>query len=338
MTEKEIREAVVCRVKAIMEEKRYTQKDILGRLAQIGWQISQSELSRLLAGNVKISLYQISALARVFDMSLDELVNGNSRQIEVYGEKLVRNIRDSAFDGWRGKYFTIFSSTAAGEDKIIRGELFLEPGERGCDARYSLNTGEKNVYGVEMYKEYRGVAVISNNMQVVYIILNDQSAGELCFVEFRYRIFRIKDAECRMGLVLTTSAGEEKTPTAHRMFLTRNELTQEQIGEMRGALKFAGKQIRIEKNDLDKLLTDTENKANYVLCKALEKEYAKEVIEISYEELVYKLSREKCSKIERAEAIGRLLRLCKNEMNVTVGKNDDDMSYDMLHYLRHKEE
>lgn len=77
--------------------------------------------------------------------------------------------------------------------------------------------------------------------------------GELSVIEFRHRSFFVKEVECRMGLALTTSAGENKLPVTQKIFIARKQITEELAQAILPFLKFTEDEILITEEKLEEL-------------------------------------------------------------------------------------
>ena len=339
-TYKEIHSAMLEQINEIIKKKRYSQGDILKRCARAGYEISQSELSRILRGKVNLSLKHALALAAAFDVDLNKLVMGEEEYINVSHDKLVLDYKDGAYDGWRGKFYTIFMSTVDNEDKILQGELTFRQSRvnNSCEAYFKLDTG---VYkdGQPIYKKYKGQACVSILMQGIYILLCGEETGELCFVLLRYKAFRVRDAKCRMGMVLTMSAGEPQVPTAHKIFLSRQQIVKDEMFEdIMPVLSHVGQKLVFMQEGIEKLRQEVKMGSLEKIVQILEVESEADVKEIECNEVIHKLSREKCSNMEIAKVLTQLMRLSINNSRFTIGQTEDNVVYDLLNYYELKEQ
>lgn len=65
----------------------------------------------------------------------------------------------------------------------------------------------------------------------------NERMGEICNLAFRHRAFFVKEVQCRLGLVLTVSAGEVKRPAVHRIFLSRYPISEDILSKISPILK-----------------------------------------------------------------------------------------------------
>ena len=81
----------------------------------------------------------------------------------------------------------------------------------------------------------------------MYCILMNDLISEMCFFSFRFRIFQTKDMACRIGLVLTVSSGEDRTPIVHKIFLSRKKIDKKLREVMIPVLRFGNKDMIISR-------------------------------------------------------------------------------------------
>ena len=121
-----------------------------------------------------------------------------------------------------------------------------------------LYTGDKKVVKgkkEEIVKEYEGEFVISIPMQSGYCMLRNSKIDELCFfVIHHWHIFN-NDLLCRIAAVATTSAGANRRPTIHRLYMCRDELSVENQKYIRGQLRLNESEILIAKGKYEQLLS-----------------------------------------------------------------------------------
>lgn len=209
-----------------IKNQRLNQKEILERCAKNGFEISQSEISRILSGKTGITLYQAMALSKTLDISLDRLAFSSDYEeetrLKVPGTSFIEDPVKREFNGYTGTFHVYFQSTSRYEDKILNGTLRFEPDkeERICKAYFDLCTGEKEIGGKEKVKQYTGQLIISKRVETAYCILACKEIGEISLICFRHRDFFVKNVLCKVGLSLTVSAGD-KTPVVHQLFISR---------------------------------------------------------------------------------------------------------------------
>lgn len=259
----------------------YTQNSLADKLKEYGLSVNQGTVSKYLKGETKVQLSVMVKLCEIFHISISELVNENftytddaistdsgtldklkgtesALVIPKLGEKFISNPQDQDFRGYLQKYFCYFFPTLSNEKRILSGELVLRAGSSVCEANLLLNTNKK-VNGETVYKHYSGCAVISNSVHSCYIILSSPEEGEICVINFRHFFIRHQNLDCRMAEVITNGAGERHFPTIHRMLLSRTEISKEHLRLLMPHLHLNSSDIRISKDNLDKLQTESEH-------------------------------------------------------------------------------
>lgn len=239
-------------------KQNLTQKEILDKCIEAGYEISQSEISRLFSGQVTVSLYQAIALADVLDISLDDMAVGrkekNDLRLQVEGRNFITNPQSEEFKGYMGRYMVYFQSTSQYEEKLLCGELVFEEDniQKKCIATLVLDTGQTDAKGVKKIKKYSGQIIISNSVSAVYCILASSEIGELCMLELRFRKFNVQEVACKGGLAITVSAGD-RNPTVHRMLVSRKKLDGDEAWCLVNMLRMESDIINIPTYVLEKL-------------------------------------------------------------------------------------
>lgn len=254
-------EYILQEIQKQISKRKLKQSDILELCKEKGYMISQSELSRILSRKTSLGLYPAIALADVLGLNLNELLYPERKQAS--GWKLSPDVfavhpKDKDIKNYLGTYTTIFHSTDVQEtDKFLFGRLVLyaQDGENGipyCAALFSLDTGETDSKGEPILKKYYGQFLVSRRLNVAYCLLFNNQWGEVSVIEFRHRSFLFRKVACRLGLVLTVSAGERKIPVAHKFLMYREEqkLNPKQEKLLLNMLKMTGKEVYIEEDVL----------------------------------------------------------------------------------------
>lgn len=197
------------------------------------------------------------AFADVLEVGTDYLINGSVNENTVVfplNNRFITNADDEEFKGILGEYYTLFHSTGEMEDKWLKGKLSLNRSSEGiCRAEFILWTGEKNHTEQNVAKKYQGQVIISKKQKSMYCILINNMISEMCFIAFRFRPFQTIDMACRIGLVLTFSSGEDRTPVVHKMFLSRKKIDKEMHNAIAPTLQFTNKDTLISRKKLQNL-------------------------------------------------------------------------------------
>ena len=126
-------------------------------------------------------------------------------------------------------------------------------------------------------KKYQGQAVISREREAMYCILVNDLISEMCFISFRFRTFQTKEMACRIGLVLTVSSGEDRTPIVHKIFLSREKIDKKLREIITPVLRFGNRNIFISKKnlmDLKEKYPELENELDKILKQQTDEYYA----------------------------------------------------------------
>lgn len=257
---------VVSIIKSHMAQKGLKQSDLLRKCEEKGYSLNQSELSRILSNSVSLGLYPVLALADVLEIDPSVFMFEEQRRaslLDLSPEVFAMDPEDRAVKSYLGRYSTLFHSTDVQEqDKVLHGRLILyqehettaNRAEAYCGAYFSVDTGVKDLQGNPVLKKYRGRFIISKHLDVAYCILVNNEWGEISFIEFRHRVFYLKNVECRVGMALTVSAGEKKVPVAHKFMIYREpyELTEAQEKLLVNELKMTTGEIHMKAEELER--------------------------------------------------------------------------------------
>ena len=327
-------------LKSHIAQKGLKQSDLLRMCETKGYSLNQSELSRILSNSVSLGLYPVLALADVLEIDPAVFMPEERRSssiLDLSSEVFAVNPEDRAVKSYLGKYSTLFHSTDPQErDKILHGRLILYPkhdttetmAEPYCAAYFSVDTGMKDLQGNPVLKKYQGRFIISKHLDVAYCILVNNEWGELSFIEFRHRVFYLKNVECRVGMALTVSAGEKKVPTAHKFIVYREpyELTEVQEKLLVNELKMTTGEIHLKAEEL-------EHAKDYLEEKTFNK-LRKSRLEESYYVLNEAILKYLSPQMSRREARG-LFELLKGysdeEYAMYVNEEEDAVVYSALH-------
>ena len=182
------------------------------------------------------------------------------------GDLLVMSAEDRCFRGYWGSYYAYFMPTNSSGTGFLRGTLKLEKSMAGtAQARFELDTGQRRTDGTAVCKVYEGSLIYSKTMDCCYCILSSAEVGELCFLMFRHFHINNNRLECRVAEVLTAAAGgEDKYPTVHRMLISSQKITEEDVTEVLPLLHLTNSKIIISKQALDELGKEDKEYADVV--------------------------------------------------------------------------
>lgn len=211
----------------------------------------------------------------------------------------IENPNNSLFSSFLQQYFCYFYPTVSSENKtidsILSGTLTLERDMDKCKVTLKVDTKiEKN--NKKVYKIYEGTAVISSAVNNIHCTLKSEEIGEFCYIIFRHFHLNFTLQDCHIAAVLTTSSAgsnRDRYPTLLRMFLSREEISQDDLKLLAPHLWLNYSQITISEKGLlalknisdeyDKIVNDLFNKAESDLMYLFKE---KDVISLSKNYLV----------------------------------------------------
>ena len=257
-------ENIRCNLNTLIDVSQNRLKDIL---ENAGLNINQGNISKYLNGKQDIPLSFIIKICELYNISIIELASSPAdfQQQHIYasnnnilaypvilGKQFTTNPNDGEFNGYLQKYYCYFFPTLSNEDKLLTGELELNNKQNYCQALFTLKTNSKS-QNQPITKHYCGYAMLSKMVGACYIILGSDDEGELNFISFRHFTLRHQLLDCRMAIVLTTSAGERHFPTAHRMLLSRTPIEDIDLQTLQPHLHLNDNRIQIDARDLEEL-------------------------------------------------------------------------------------
>lgn len=269
--EKKQKEQTIQKILEVIEQKladkQMKQKDLLELCHKEGYELSQSELSRILSHKIAIGLYPALAICDVLNIDIHRIINsvGAPGDISYLSEEsFIMDPKRPEIRKYLGSFQTLFYATNPRENKLLYGRLDLAPKRSGnksyCSACFLLDTGDRDMGGTLIQKEYQGQFFVSPKIGVAYCFLVNNELGEICSLEFRHRTFFYKRVECRIGLVLTTSTGERKTPAMHKILIYRGEPESPYKDQLAHMLKLDNHEMRIEASALRDIDTSDETR------------------------------------------------------------------------------
>lgn len=154
-------------------------------------------------------------------------------------------------------YFCYYFSTVSAEnhkenigESILSGTFELKEEGKKTKAILKIDTKTQSEDGKTNYKIYTGNAVVSLPFQSCNCIMQTDK-GEFCFVIFRYSHLGYFKQNCRLAEVLSLSSTPDKRyPVVHRMFLSREELSREDIELIAPQLQLNYSDILIDEKSL----------------------------------------------------------------------------------------
>lgn len=178
----------------------------------------------------------------------------------------IENIESPLLKKYIQQYYCYYYSTVATEnntDKIqeslMSGILNIEPNGEKCKATLQIDTKKINENGEPVYKTYVGDVIACPSIQSVYCMLT-LPLGDFCFIIFRYSHLNNNKQECRLAEVLSTSSIPDKRyPVVHRMFLSNEEIKEEDLVTIAPHLCLNSSDILISEAELLALAEESED-------------------------------------------------------------------------------
>lgn len=185
-----------------------------------------------------INLMRIKHPYKVSEVSIDVKEN----------ENLWVKYNHSEFRFYEGTYYCYFHSTNAKESKIVEGRMNLSKSQsrKNCIAKFEIIENGTPI------KKYNGQFFINVVYSMSYCVLISEEKQEVSFlISDHYNASAKKENLFNIALVLTTSAGEKKQPTMHRMIISRKELPYETLQTICPQLKIGNEWIYISKSEME---------------------------------------------------------------------------------------
>lgn len=255
------------RIKKVMENRNINQAELIALAENHGYVLRQSTLSKILSDSASMSIISIVQIANTLGIDLNDLLS-ESNSLEVRNHKdspsttaqtnLIRRADSREMRPYLNSYYTYFFPTKSSDEGLLSGNLlFTHSDDKSkCIARFSFETGKRDIKNKPIKKEYEGELVISRNMSAAYCVLINEEIGEISYILFNYIPILYEDLRCRVALVLTSSAGASRIPTVHRMIISREAINPADLDILKGQLYLNESEILISESGLERFLSD----------------------------------------------------------------------------------
>ncbi|MGN0482582.1 MAG: helix-turn-helix domain-containing protein [Lachnospiraceae bacterium] len=246
-------------LKLIMKQKKITQKSLAEKCMQKGLSISQGTISNVLNNTSSCSISTLEKICVGLDIEISQVFSppmSPKREDTVSYQNLITNPSDSAFRGYLQTFHVYFYQTAGKNSELLQGELTFSPSQDKtiCKAHFILHapiTGSDADHASSIEKIYTGSLSISLTMQVCFCELYSDALGEMCFLIFKHFYLFNSPLTCIMANAITTSSGVSRRPTVHRICLSSQKLSDEQLSYLKGQLLLNGAEIVISDKKLE---------------------------------------------------------------------------------------
>lgn len=274
-------DAIVKRINSILSEKKIKQADLAAQS-----HISQSSMSKILKGEMRLTLQHIFKICIALNITPEDLLSLNTdisddstsfsfNKIDDTGiineqylneQVLIRDINHPAFNGIKNnKFFIYLYSTITSESFLLDGKLIFDATSSSfCKATMTLNTGKIDANGDPIKKIYEGELIISLTMGACYCVLTNPDIGEIIFLNFKHIYLFNRDLECRVGTISSTSSGGNRLPVIQRILISKQPLKVNgtdlsDLEFIQGQLRLNNSKMLVSSKDLETLKEKYEN-------------------------------------------------------------------------------
>ena len=303
--------------------------------------IAQPTISKLLNGSSKFSLSQIIRISAALGENLFASVSNedfdSTNVSDPYSiipieenDNLILSSNRRAFKGYlNNTYYTYFMSTVSGKNEVIHGELsFSQTQYNRCRVNFKLFTGKSDIANNPITKNYIGNMIISIPFSTCYCTLTNAELGELCFMSFHHMFFLNEQMQCRVAAVLTTSSGENRRPTLHRMIISQQEFHMDNPKDKQflyGQLKLNNKKILIRESNLKCVLSNYKGFSEQ-MEKFIESNIQEQIIELDENQILGLNGSLK----EKIDVICALRSESLANKNNKIGTNTDEFLFEYI--------
>lgn len=277
MSESEYGKVILDRISLFMTHSGLKQLD-LAKESGIG----QSTLSKIMKGEMKLTLQHIFKLCKALKIEPADLLSPNKdvnlissdsklpntaensllNKSYINEQILIRNTNHPVFKGYINNTFYIYCyPTISSESNLLEGELSFSEAQNKdfCFAKLKLFTGQISPTKELIYKSYSGELITSLTMGTCYCILINSDIGEICCINFKHTFLFNQELICRVGAMISTSSGGNKLPIMQRVLISKNKLNVNELNSsdymfVRGQLNLNESTMYISDENFSKLL------------------------------------------------------------------------------------
>lgn len=272
--------AVSKRIRDAIEQSGMSQREIVAAMESMGLAVNQGSISKLQDykardGNKRaptLSFIHIVYLCKVLNLNLEDIAGISGDPMEergiipsdaAYDEKsraLVFDPDKLEFSGYLSDepFYCYFYPTISSEHSLLCGRLRFTKNKarQRCDAFLEIEARQRrDADGEAVKKLYRGTLIVSIPQRSCYCILSNLEYGEICMINFHHRYFLTQHSlQCRLACAITTSAGENRRPTVHRMLITKNALSDADLKILKPQMRLNTRKIIVPKEEVDRLI------------------------------------------------------------------------------------
>lgn len=266
---------IINRILMLLDQKNMKQLDLASRSS-----IGQSSLSKILRGEMRLTLHHIYKICIALNIAPEELLALNQEPaipsenscFAVYEEQglfneqymneqvLIRDKNHPAFQGYKNNTFHLYLyPTITTESFLLEGTITFDTESTPfCKTDLTLNTGKLDASGDPILKHYFGELVISLTMGACYCVLTNPDIGEICFLNFKHMFLFNRELECRVGTISSSSSGGNRLPVIQRVLISQHPLhvnkdNASDLEFVQGQLRLNNSTILISEADIEEL-------------------------------------------------------------------------------------
>ena len=257
---------ISARLRFAITKLGYTQADVIKKCEDNGYKLSRPMLSKMLSEKSPsgFTIANVSNIAESLHLDLNQLLSScNKVTMDLpisNGETIISNPESSLFANYIGEYNLLMYRTISDESGPITGTLSLkkEKGNPHLAAKIRISVDRNYIKESKITKEYQGTVRLSQKMRALYITCSNEEIGEDVFIILPYIVLDFEKLYSRIGLALVSCAGVNRVPTAQRILITQNPISEEQKKYIYGQLLMNRADIRISLEQFKKFTQDSD--------------------------------------------------------------------------------
>ncbi|MCD8190287.1 MAG: hypothetical protein LUD78_08755 [Clostridiales bacterium] len=260
------------RIAKALEATGKDNSEIINICKEQGIPIDATCISKMKNGE-RLTAYNVVSLCELLNLDLNQILKSSGGKtdsavseppMENRRHRLLSSCKDHEVEQMIGTYHCYFFPTNEHDKNLLHGKMVIgdtDDASGRCPVYFSFGTGKKNKYtGIENYKEYNGhVTISTSSIHAVYITLESDNAklSEISYLVMHDVGTNQEGWDGQIALVLTISSDvTDRAPTAHRMLLTKRELTPKQLNQVKGQLYMNATKIYITEENFQKFVVD----------------------------------------------------------------------------------
>lgn len=278
----EYNKRVSMRLKKEIKSRGIEQATIAEQVQNRGFTMSAAKLSKMLNTGVGMTLGCVASLCELMNLDMNRILStkidndpvcANDRSLSTESETIQSftdfeddsfglistpndNPKKDVFNGYTGKYYIYFFKTRSFSEGYHEGTLTICISNDNSKYQAEVIIPIEDQDGNKHIKKYSGKAAISQFMQSLYIVLENQDFGEIVSIILPYRKLNFDKLRCTLGAVVTTSTGETHYPTMQRVLVCENHITPELYYYLEGEMLMNESEILLKIDDYKRFLKE----------------------------------------------------------------------------------